>query len=64
MAAARETRQTISRLTPLAELTALMDREVKSVVPRALELAAAAGAILACAVAAPGRPNAAIALID
>ncbi|HEU5016909.1 MAG TPA: molybdopterin-binding protein [Pseudolabrys sp.] len=64
MAAARETRQTISRFTPLAELTALMDREVKPTVPHALELAAAGGAILAGDVAAPARPNAAIALID
>jgi molybdopterin biosynthesis enzyme len=64
MAAARETRQTIARLTPLAELTALMDREVKPVAPRALELTAAAGAILARDVAAPAHPKAAIALID
>jgi molybdopterin biosynthesis enzyme len=64
MAAARERRQTISRLTPLAELTALMDREVKPVVSHALEVTAAGGAILAGDVAAPTRPHAAISLVD
>lgn len=64
MAAARETRQTISRLTPLAELTALMDRGVKPVAPHALEVTAAGGTILAGDIAAPVRPNVPIALID
>ena len=43
MAAASETIQTIARLTPLAEVLAMVDLEVKPVTPRTLELTAAAG---------------------
>jgi len=64
MAAASEALQLISRLTPLAEVLGLIDAEVQPVIPRALDLAAAAGRTLAKDTAAPARPAAATALFD
>jgi molybdopterin biosynthesis enzyme len=64
MAAASETNQTIARLTPLAELLAMIDAHVGPVAPRSAELAAAARRILATDLTAPTRPDAALALLD
>jgi molybdopterin biosynthesis enzyme len=64
MAAAPETNQTIARLTPLADVLAMVDRDVKPVMPRSVELSAAAGRILAVDAAAPRQPNSALALLD
>lgn len=64
MAAASETIQMISRLTPLTDVTAMVDLRVKAVTPRTLDVAAAAGRALAVDAMAPPRPTAALALID
>jgi molybdopterin biosynthesis enzyme len=64
MAANSEALQLIARLTPLAEVLALIDAEVKPVTPRTLDVAAAAGRTLAVDVSAPARPSAPIALQD
>ncbi|MCW5691713.1 MAG: molybdopterin-binding protein [Pseudolabrys sp.] len=64
MAAASETIQMISRLTPLSDVIATVDLRVKTVTPRTLEVAAAAGRALAIDAMAPPRPTAALALID
>ena len=64
MAAASETIQTIARLTPLVDVLAMVDLDVKSVTPRAVELAAAVGRTLAVDAMAPLRPSAALALLD
>jgi molybdopterin molybdotransferase len=64
MAAASETIQTITRLTPLAEVLARIDTEVKPVTPRTVDVAAAAGRTLATDVSAPARPSSALALLD
>jgi molybdopterin biosynthesis enzyme len=64
MAAASDTIQTIARLTPLADVLAMVDRDVKPVTPRTVDLSAAAGRILAVDAAAPTRPNSALALLD
>ena len=64
MAAASDPIQTITRLTPLAEVLATVDSGVKPVTPRPLEVAAAAGRILAADAVAPARPSAATALQD
>jgi molybdopterin molybdotransferase len=64
MAVAPETIQTIARLTPLADVLAMVDRDVKPVTPRSVELSAAFGRILAVDAAAPARPSAALALLD
>jgi molybdopterin molybdotransferase len=64
MAAASDPIQTIARLTPLAEVLAAVDSGVKPVTPRPLEVAAAAGRILAADAVAPSRPSAATALQD
>ena len=64
MAAASEAIQAITRLTPLAEVLAMVDSDVKPVTPRPLDLASAAGRVLAADITAPARPNAALALID
>jgi len=64
MAAASETIQTIARLTPLAEVLAMVDVGVKPITPRTIDLTAAAGRTLAVDVTAPARPSSAIALID
>ena len=55
MAAASETIQTIARLTPLADVLAMVDLDVKPVTPRTIELAAAAGRTLAVDAMAPAR---------
>lgn len=62
--AASETIQTITRLTPLAEVLAMVDTEVKPVTPRTLDVAAGMGRTLAADAGAPARPSAAIALLD
>jgi molybdopterin biosynthesis enzyme len=59
-----DTKQTIARLTPLAEVLALIEREVSPVTPRTIDIAAADGRTLAADLSAPARPNAALALID
>jgi molybdopterin biosynthesis enzyme len=64
MAAASDTRQTITRLTPLAEVLALIDQETRPVTPRTLDVAAAGGRTLATDAVAPARPTSALALID
>ena len=64
MAAASETIQTIARLTPLAEVLALIDREVKPVAARSVELRLGAGRVLASDVTAPLLPKAPIAILD
>ena len=64
MAAASDPIQTIARLTPLAEVLAAVDSDVKPVSPRTLDVAAAAGRILAADVVAPARPSVAMALQD
>ncbi|HEX3709604.1 MAG TPA: molybdopterin-binding protein [Pseudolabrys sp.] len=64
MAAASDAIQTISRLTPLAEVLAAIDADVKSVTPRTIDVAAAAGRTLAADASAPARPSAAVALVD
>jgi len=64
MAAASDNIQTITRLTPLAEVMMSIDSEVKPVTPRAIDVAAAAGRILASDVNAPVRPSTPMALRD
>ncbi len=64
MAAASETIQTITRLTPLAEVLARIETEIKPVTPRTVDVAAAAGRTLATDVSAPARPSSALALLD
>jgi molybdopterin biosynthesis enzyme len=62
--AASEAIQTISRLTPLADLLLMIDAEVKPVTPRTVDVAAAAGRALATDVVAPARPTSTLALQD
>ena len=64
MAAVSDTIQMIARLTPLADVLAMVDLDVKPVTPRAVELTAAAGRTLAVDAMAPARPSAALALLD
>jgi molybdopterin biosynthesis enzyme len=64
MAASSEVLQVIQRLTPLAEVLALIDADVKAVIPRTLDLAHAAGHTLAKDAVAGSRPSAAIAIHD
>ena len=64
MAAASDPIQTITRLTPLAEVLATVDSDVKPVTPRTLDVTAAAGRTLAADAVAPARPSAAMALQD
>ncbi len=64
MAAASETIQTIARLTPLADVLAMVDLDVKPVTPRTIDLAVGAGRTLAVDAMAPTRPSAALALLD
>jgi molybdopterin molybdotransferase len=56
--------QTIARLTPVADVQALIAAEVKPVAARELDVAMAAGCVLAADVAAPARPSVPIALTD
>ncbi|MCF8478527.1 MAG: molybdopterin-binding protein, partial [Pseudolabrys sp.] len=62
--AASETIQMIARLTPLADVQAMVDLRVKPITPRSLDVAAAAGRTLATDAMAAARPSAALALID
>ncbi len=64
MAAVSETIQTISRLTPLADVLATVDLDVKPVTPRTVDLAAAQGRTLAVDAMSRARPNVAIAMLD
>jgi molybdopterin molybdotransferase len=64
MATASETLQRIARLTPLADVLAAVDLDVKPVTPRTVELGAAAGRILAVDAMAPARPTALLAMLD
>lgn len=64
MAAASETIQTISRLTPLADVLAMVDLRIKPVTPRTLDVTVAAGRTLATDATAAARPTAALALMD
>jgi molybdopterin molybdotransferase len=61
---ASETDQTIARLTPLAEVLALIDREVMPVAPSRIPLTQALQATLAEGVIAATRPAAPLASID
>jgi molybdopterin biosynthesis enzyme len=62
--AASETIQTITRLTPLVDVLAMIDLRVKAVTPRTLDVTAAQGRTLASDATAASRPTAALALID
>jgi molybdopterin biosynthesis enzyme len=64
MAAASETIQTIARLTPLADVLAMVDLDVKPVTPRTVEVGRAAGRTLAVDAMARTRPNVALAMLD
>ncbi len=64
MAAASDPIQTITRLTPLAEVLTTVDSDVQPVTPRTLDVTAAAGRTLAADAVAPARPSAAMALQD
>ncbi len=64
MATNTEVLQLIQRLTPLAEVLALIDSDVKPVSPRALDVSAAGGHTLANDAGAPARPTTATALHD
>jgi molybdopterin molybdotransferase len=64
MAKASDTIQTITRLTPLADVLGIIDTDVKSVTPRTIDVAMGAGRVLANDASAPARPSAAIALLD
>jgi molybdopterin biosynthesis enzyme len=64
MAATSDPIQTITRLTPLADVLATVDSDVKPVTPRTLDVAAAAGRTLAADAMASTRPSAALALQD
>ena len=56
--------QAISRLTPLADVLAMIDAVVKPVTPRSLDIKAALGRALAVDASAPLRPSAPMALLD
>jgi molybdopterin molybdotransferase len=64
MAITLDAGQTITRLTPLAEVLATLDLSVKPVAARAIDVAMAAGHILASDALVPARPSAPIALLD
>lgn len=64
MAANTESLQLISRLTPLADVLALIAAQVRPVTPRTLDVDAATGRTLAADVTAPARPSTPIALAD
>lgn len=64
MAPASETLQRISKLTPLSEVTAMVDLRVKPVTPRTLDVAVAAGRALAVDAMAASRPSSSLALVD
>jgi molybdopterin biosynthesis enzyme len=56
--------QTISKLTPLADVLLTVGAEVKPVTPRTIEIFAARGRALAADALAPSRPASALALQD
>jgi molybdopterin biosynthesis enzyme len=56
--------QTISRLTPLADVLLTVDAEVKPITPRTLDVITAAGRTLAADALAPSRPASTLALQD
>jgi molybdopterin molybdotransferase len=62
--AVAEAIQTISRLTPLADVLALVDIEVKAITQRTIDVSAAVGRALASDAVAPARPASALALQD
>jgi molybdopterin molybdotransferase len=62
--AVSEAIQTISRLTPLADVMLTIDAEVKSVTQRTIDVFAAAGRTLATDAMAPSRPASPLALHD
>jgi len=64
MAAVSETIQTIARLTPLSDVLAMVDLEVKPVTPRTVDLSAAQGRTLAADAMSRARPNVSIAMLD
>jgi molybdopterin biosynthesis enzyme len=64
MAAASDNIQTITRLTPLAEVLVTVDSDVKPVTPRAVDVTAGTGRVLASDATAPVRPSTAMALQD
>src|SRR3954471_16183646 len=64
MAAVSETIQTIARLTPLPDVMAMVDIEVKPVTPRTVDLSAAQGRTLANDAMSRARPNVSIAMLD
>lgn len=64
MAAVSETIQTIARLTPLADVLAMVDLDVKPVTPRTIDLGAAPGRTLAVDAMSRARPNVSIAMLD
>jgi molybdopterin molybdotransferase len=64
MAAASDNIQTITRLMPLSEVLATLDSDVKPVTQRTIDVAAAAGRVLASDATAPARPSSAMALQD
>jgi molybdopterin biosynthesis enzyme len=64
MAATSETIQTIARLTPLADVLAMVDLDVKPVTPRTVELTVGQGRTLAVDAMAPARPSVALAMLD
>jgi molybdopterin biosynthesis enzyme len=62
--AASETIQTIARLTPLADVLAMVALDVKPVTPRTVDLTAASGRTLAVDAQAAARPGVALAMLD
>jgi len=64
MATASGTNQTITRLTPLADVLSIIDTDVKPVTPRTLDVTAAGARALATDAFAPPRPSSAISLLD
>lgn len=64
MAAASDNIQTITRLMPLSEVLATLDSDVKPVTQRTIDVATAAGRVLASDATAPARPSSAMALQD
>ena len=62
--AVAEAIQIISRLTPLADVLALIDMEVKAITQRTIDVSAALGRALATDAVAPARPASALALQD
>ena len=62
--AVSESIQTISKLTPLADVLTIVDAEIKPVTQRTIDVSAGAGRALAADAMAPARPASALALQD